>query len=62
MAAELALAFVLYAHWKGANILGLSCFVRTYKGSVPRAADAARYAGARKISTKNVKGAERRGP
>ena len=35
-----------------------------YKSSAPRAADAARYARARKMSTNslNVKGAERRGP
>ena len=32
-----------------------------YKGSAPRAADAARYARARKNTTK-VKAAERRGP
>ena len=36
------------------------CTGMSYKGSSPRAADAARYARARKITT--VKGAERRGP
>ena len=36
--------------------------VITYKGSAPRAADAARYARARKIQLIYVKGAERRGP
>ena len=34
----------------------------TYKGPVPRSADDARFARARKNATKTCKGAERRGP
>ena len=42
--------------------VGTLCVLKKAQGSAPRAADAARYARARKNATKYVKGAERRGP